>query len=119
MRDIDPGSMKWRVSFERQTTAADTFTAQVWTEICTVHASIQPVRSAERMLADAMRASLTHTVLVRWSAALAAVSESAQWRICFSENGCTRRLGIVGPVRPNGFRQWLIFDTVEGLADGH
>lgn len=119
MRDIDPGSMKWRVVFERQTQAADTFTAQTWCEVCTVQASIQSVRSSERMLADSMRASLTHTVLVRWSPALAAVLESAQWRIRFCENGAVRHLGVVGPVRPHGFRQWLIFDTVEGLADGH
>lgn len=106
--------------FERQTSAADSFTAQSWELVANAWASVLPARSSEPRLADAQQAVLTHTVMVRWTAALGVPMESAEWRVVYQDRGIERRLGIVGPGRDvQGAGQWLIFDCVEGLADGH
>lgn len=109
-----------RVRIEHQAAAADSFTAQSWHLIDEVWGSVLPVRSSEARLADAQQAYLTHTLAVRWSAALAVPVDSAQWRIVYTDRGLVRKLAIVGPGRDlQSAGQWLIFDCVEGLADGH
>lgn len=116
------GQLNQWVRVERQDSARDSFTPAGWELLEDTWASVQPVRSAEQRLADTQRASLTHTVLVRWSAALAVPLASSQWRITFSDlrSGAARKLAVVGPARDlQHAGQWLIFDCVEGLADGH
>lgn len=119
---MQAGKLNQRVRVERQSAPADSMTARTWDLVAEVWASVQPVRSAEQRLADTQRASLTHTVLVRWSAALAVPLASSQWRITFTDlrSGAARKLAVVGPARDlQHAGQWLIFDCVEGLADGH
>lgn len=119
---IDPGKLNRRVRFERQAAGSGTsFSERDWEEIATVWASVKPVASREHMAADSMQASVTHTVLVRWRSDLALSIESAQWRVIHQKSGLPARvLAITGPGRDiEDAGRWLIFDCVEGLADGH
>ncbi len=119
---IDPGKLNQRVHIERQLTAADSFTARTWSAVANPWASVQPARSAEMWRADSMQAALTHTVLVRWQAALVQPMESAQWRVRYTDrmSGHEHILAIVGPGRVvNDEGAWVIFDCLEGLSDGH
>lgn len=106
-----------RLRFERQTQSASSFDSQAWTLVAEVWGSVRPVRPSEAVQADAMQASLTHTVMVRRAAALA-VDTTAQWRITYNDLGRARTLAVAGPARDLD-AQWMIFDCVEGLADGH
>lgn len=109
-----------RVRVERQTSGADSFTDQAWVLVAEIWGSVLPVRSSEPRLADAQQSVLTHTLAVNWSFALADTQQVAQWRVVFNDRGRERTMAIVGPgreVRTAG--NWLIFDCVEGLADGH
>jgi head-tail adaptor len=122
MADLDPGQLTQRVRFEQQPLSADSFTARSWTLLAAVWASVKPTRSVEIMRADAMQAVLTHTVMVRWSRALAVPQTSAEWRIVYVDrlSGDQHVLAIVGPGRNIGGQgRWMIFDCVEGLSDGH
>lgn len=119
---MQAGKLDQWVTVERQGTPADSFTKRAWVTVEEAWASVQPVRSSEPRLADAQQAVLTHTVLVRWSAALAAPLVSGAWRIRFTDlrSGVARVLGVQGPARDlRHAGHWLIFDCVEGLADGH
>lgn len=106
-----------RLRFERQPQGASSFEAQAWAFVAQVWGSVKPVRPREAVLADAMQAALTHTVMVRRSAVLA-VADTAQWRITFNDLGRSRTLAVAGPARDID-AQWMIFDCIEGLADGH
>lgn len=109
-----------RVRIERQISAADSFTAQAWELVSDVWACVKPVRSSESRLADTQQAVLTHTLAVNWAYTLADPMTAAQWRVVFSDRGRVRTMAIVGPGREvRSMGNWLIFDCVEGLADGH
>lgn len=111
-----------RVRFDRQVDGTGTsFSQRQWEPLVTVWGSVRPVRSREHVAADTMQASVTHTVMVRWRPELAAGIESAQWRVAYSKGGEPERmLAVVGPGRDvEDSGRWLIFDCVEGLADGH
>ena len=117
MPSIDPGAFNRRLRFERQSQGASSFQQQVWSLVAEVWGSVRPVLPREQVLADAMQASLTHTVMVRRSAMLA-MAETAAWRITYNDLGRARILAVAGPARDMG-AQWMIFDCIEGLADGH
>lgn len=123
MDHYDPGRLNQLVLIEQQPTAADSFTARVWTPVApVVWASVMPVRSSEPMQADRVQQVLTHTVLVRWMASLAVPLDSAQWRVRYTDrrSGLEHVLGVVGPGRDVSHKgRWIIFDCVEGQADGH
>ncbi len=106
-----------RLTFERQPVAADSFTGQEWEQVTEVWGSVKPTSSRESMAADAMQASLTHTVMVRWVPVLVDL-KNAEWRIRYAAHSVPHTLAIVGPGREVDGR-WIIFDCVEGLADGH
>lgn len=109
-----------RLSIERQPLAATSFQARQWKPVATVWGSVKPVRSREDLQADAMQATLTHSVIVRWSPLLDVPTGAAQWRITYNKAGQQRVLAIVGPGRNLQDRnQWLAFDCIEGVADGH
>lgn len=119
---IQPGQLNQRAVIEQQTAAADSFTERTWAPVATVWASIKAARSAEVQRADAMQAVVSHTVLVHWQRALAVPVESGAWRVRYtcSMSGHEHMLAIVGPARLiSDGGAWLIFDCVEGLADGH
>jgi head-tail adaptor len=119
----DPGQLNRLVTIQAQPAGGtDSFTAPTWSTVATVWASIKPAKSAEPTAADRMQQSVTHTVLVRWSPALAVPLDSAQWRVSYTEprTAAARLLAIVGPGRDvAGKGRWLIFDCVEGLTDGN
>ena len=119
---IDPGKLSQRVFIERQLIAADSFTERSWSLVAQVWASIQPIRPSEMWRADSMQAALSHTVLVRWQAALVAPTESAQWRVRYVDRMSLHEhiLAISGPGRVlSDGGLWVIFDCLEGLSDGH
>ncbi len=116
------GQLDQWVTVERQAQPADSFAKRQWSTVETGWASVQAVRSSAPRLADAQQSVLTHTVLMHWSAALAAPLESGAWRVRFTDirTGTERVLAVQGPARDlRHAGQWLIFDCVEGLADGH
>lgn len=119
----DPGQLNQPVTIEQQAAPADSFTAQAWTPVVSaVWASVKPARSSEPMQADRVQQVLTHTVMVRWAPALAVPLDSAQWRVLYTDrrSGNLHILGIVGPGRDVSHKgRWMIFDCVEGQADGH
>ena len=123
MDHYDPGNLNQLVLIEQQPTAADSFTTRTWTPVApVVWASVMPARSSEPMQADRVQQVLTHTVLVRWMASLAVPLDSAQWRVRYTDrrSGLEHVLGVVGPGRDVSHKgRWIIFDCVEGLADGH
>lgn len=119
---FDPGRLNQPVAIQAQSAAADSFTARTWSTVAAVWASVQPVRSAEPMQAEQVQQVLTHTVLVRWMPALAVPLDSAQWRVVYTDrlSGQQHVLGIVGPGRDVSHKgRWIVFDCVEGQADGH
>jgi head-tail adaptor len=120
---MQAGQINQWVHIEKQGTPADSFSERNWSVVvASCWASVQPVRSSEPRLADAQQSVLTHTVMVRWLPALAVAIESGAWRVRYDDirSGGTRLLAIQGPGRDvKHAGQWIIFDCVEGLADGH
>lgn len=118
----DPGQLNQPVTIEAQPTGGtDSFTARTWSTVASVWASVKPARSSEPLAADRMQQFLTHTVLVRWMPALAVPLDTAQWRVRYTDrrSGQQHVLGIVGPGRDVSHKgRWIVFDCVEGGADG-
>lgn len=109
-----------RLRIERQPQPATSFDTRQWELVAQVWGSVRPARSREAVAADAMQATLTHSVIVRWSPALDVPLDAAQWRITYTKAGRQRVLAIVGPGRNVKDRnEWMAFDCIEGAADGH
>jgi SPP1 family predicted phage head-tail adaptor len=118
MNLFDPGRLSERVTIERRTQQPGDFGHPVdtWAPVvCTVWANVMPIGGRERMAANAMQASLTHTVLVRWREELMQPLEAPRWRI---RHG-SRFYNIQGLRDVDSARRWIIFDCQEGGADGH
>jgi head-tail adaptor len=119
----DPGQLTQPVTIESQPAGGtDSFTARTWSTVATVWASVKPARSSEPVAADRLQQMLTHTVLVRWLPALAVPLDSAQWRVRFNDrrSGQAHVLDIIGPGRDVSHKgRWIVFDCMEGGADGN
>jgi SPP1 family predicted phage head-tail adaptor len=122
---MDAGQLKYRVAIERQAQAATSFAAQEWVLVSEVWGGVRAKSSREQYLADAMQSSVTHTVIVRWSLDLDASTDAAAWRIKYRDRqgGADRTMAVVGPPRlyEQGGKagKFLVFDCMEGMADGH
>jgi SPP1 family predicted phage head-tail adaptor len=115
---IDPGQLNRRITIEQRSQAPGDFGHPVdsWEPVVpTVWASVRPLGGRELIAAQAVQAALTHTIVVRYQAALAVPVQAAQWRIVYG----ARHFNVLSAREMGDARQHLIFDVQEGGADGH
>ena len=74
METIDPGSLKRRITFQTQSTTADSYgdaQAAAWVDTAIVaFASITPVTSGESVRAMAVQSEISHRIVCRYRAAI-------------------------------------------------
>lgn len=115
---LTPGRLKHLVTVQQRSQAPGAFGQPVdtWVAVAPqMWAEVLPISGRERLAAAAVQGSHTHTVAVRYRAALdVAASVAARWRIVHGS--------IVYNVRAanalGGGRQWIIFDVEQGGVDG-
>ena len=85
-----------------------------WIEVGTVWAAVEPLTGRERMLAQANRSELSHTVTIRYHAKFANAMEMATRRIVYG----SRIFSIQASVDRQEAHRWLNLSCSEGLNDG-
>lgn len=120
--NIDPGRLVHRVQIQQRAQAPGALGHPVdaWQPVMptapTLAAEVLPVSGRERLASAAVQGSHTHTVLVRWYAALAQpASVVARWRVVHGAVAYNVRAAV--PLK--GGRQWLVLDCEEGGTSGH
>ena len=79
--------LRHRVSLESQSTSKDTFgqPLQSWATVLTCWAAVEPLSGRELLAARQMASEVTHRVIVRYQAALAAPRTVMTYRVNFGE----------------------------------
>ena len=110
------GKLKHKIIVQARSATKDTYGQRVdsWTDIATVWADIRPIGGRERLAAKAYEAVMTHTVAVRYRAEFLPVTTADSHRIVFG----ARTFQIVAAMDHEEARKMIIFDCVEGPADG-
>ena len=114
---VDAGRLNRRVSVQRRAQAPGPFghPVDVWEPVMpTAWANIRPISGRERLASGAVQSSLSHTILMRYNAALVPELEAARWRIVYG----ARTFNVLGARTVDEGRAWIIFDCEEGGADG-
>ena len=109
--------LRHKISIQKRSSTLDSYGQQpdTWTEVAAVRADIRPARrSDERLAGKQMGTGLTHTIAVRYQAALTPPLETSAWRIVFDG----RIIGIVSGRILNEASRWIVFDCIEGSLDG-
>lgn len=82
-----------------------------WSDVATVWAQIEPLSVKEQIAAAQARGSVTHKILIRYSATVVAITHA--WRVKYG----TRIFTVDGPARNiNEGNRYLELICIEGLA---
>ena len=75
---IEPGSMKWRVTFYRQGEVTDALgkITNGYTEVITLWADLYPIRGQEFYEVQRIQGKVTHKCYCRWHSALAEIDST-------------------------------------------
>lgn len=114
---IGAGKLRHRISIEAPNAGRDDFgqiTEAAWATLATVWADIRPIGGREKLRAEAIGATLTHTVAVRYQSILMPPLQACGWRIRYG----ARMLNITAARNHEERNQWIIFDCEEGSLDG-
>lgn len=83
-----------------------------WTDVATVWAQINPLSVKEQIAAAQSRGSITHKIMIRYSAEVSAVTHA--WRVTYG----ARVFTVDGPARNINERdRYIELICTEGLAD--
>lgn len=109
------GQLNRRVIIQRTSAGLDAYgqPSLGWTEIATVWANIKPIGGREKLRAMAFESTLTHTVLVRYQAALVPAVEADGWRILYG----SRIFNISASMDMGDKRRYIVFDCIETGAE--
>ena len=113
---IHSRKLSHRITVERPTAVLDAYGHRVpgWEIVAMAWAAVRPMGSNERVAAAQMQSAQTHVVTTRYSPALAALKGECRMRFD------SRSFNLVGlPRNIDEADKYLIFDCVEGGADGH
>lgn len=104
------------ITIQRRSATLDDYGQKVsaWSTVATTRANIRPVGGREKVSGMEMMATLTHTVAVRYQAALVPPLEASTWRIMFG----TRILNIITSRNLEEKNRWIVFECEEGSLDG-
>lgn len=105
------------IQIQRRSTTLDSYGQQIttWETIATTKASIRAAgRSTEKVSANQITATLTHSIATRYQSAFGLPIGMSAMRIIFN----TRVINIVSARILEEKNQWVVFDCVEGSLDG-
>lgn len=114
---MNAGRLDRRVTIERRAAGVSEYghpADDAWEVLATVWANIKPIGGRERMRGESLESTLTHTVGIRYNAALAQPTLADAWRIKYGE----RLLNITAARTIDEGRHWIIFDCTEGSISG-
>ena len=105
------GEIRKRIVIEQRSTAQDTFGGQVttWSVVATVWAGIRPMSGRELITAQAVQSEVTHQIIMRYQAGIAA-------RMRVRHDG--RLFNILAVLDQNERHRQLTLLCQEGLTDG-
>lgn len=113
---MEPGTMRHRVALQQRSTTKDRFGHEVntWTTVNTLYANVKPIGVRERMRANVADSTVTHTVVVRYAAALKPIAKLAAMRLLYD----SRLFNINGAIDLNEEHEFLVLECTEGSEDG-
>ena len=108
--------MNQRVTIQRRSATKDAYGQEIdsWIVVAEVWANIRPISGREKLRAFAVESDLTHTVSVRYSAALLPPKTVDAWRVVYD----SRVFNITATMNIDEGNKLIVFDCVEGSLDG-
>jgi SPP1 family predicted phage head-tail adaptor len=108
--------LRHRVSIQQRSVEQDSFGGQsdVWTEVLTVWAHIQPLNGRELMAAQAVQSETTHSITLRYNTPFSRPADVTKLRIVW--NG--RVFNIGASINEDERNRQVVLSAVEGLNDG-
>lgn len=110
------GDLRHMLTFQAKSTAQDELGQPVnaWVNVLTCRGKVSPTTGRERLAAEAVQSSVTHSVTVRYSPQLANPKEVAAMRIVFG----TRIFDIHDSINEDERNRMITLMAEEGLNDG-
>ena len=111
------GTLRRSIDFQVRATTQDTFGQQqtTWADYLTgVRADIQPLSGRELLAAQAINASVTHQIDIRYSSALADPVAVARMRIKYVTPTVTRYFNIASSINDNERNKQITLSVSEG-----
>lgn len=111
------GDLRRRVTIQTRVTTRDTAGQQstAWTDYLTgVPANIQPLTGRELLAAQAINTEVSHTIAVRWTAALADPKAVAAMRVRYATPAVTRYFNILASMNIDERNKQIDLLAVEG-----
>ena len=118
---VRAGDLRRKVVIQSRTTGQDTFGQQMvtWSDYMTgVPADIQSLTGRELIQAQAINASITHTIAIRYASQLADPIKVAAMRVVYLNAGVTRYFNIVSCINVDERNKEINLMAVEGLNAG-
>ena len=116
MSAISAGQLNHRIRIQQPTTVKDALGAptQVWADVATVWADIQPISGREARIADRVSAEVTHQITVRHRPDLDDPQTIARMRVLFRG----RIFAVHAALNDDEANVSVILLASEGLRDG-
>lgn len=118
-RTYHAGMLDRRVTVQRRDPATNALgeRADVWTDVVTVFARVEPLRSRAQFAAGQAQRATTHVVVMRYRADLFGAGE---WRLVHhARGGALEPMEIDGePIDVDSAGQWLEINAIKGVRDG-
>lgn len=116
MSVISAGQLNHRVRIQQPTTVKDALGAptQLWVDVATVWADIQPLSGREARIADRVAAEVTHQITVRYRSDLDDPQAVVRMRVLFRG----RIFSIHAALNDDEANVAIILLASEGLRDG-
>lgn len=110
------GQMNQRITIQRRSATKDAYGQEIdsWIDVAEVWAYIRPISGREKLRAFAVESDLSHTVTVRYSAALLPPKTVDAWRVMYGD----RVFNITSVMNVDEGNKLIVFDCVEGSLDG-
>lgn len=117
---MEIGRLNKRITVQRRSATKDDYGQEQnsWSAVATVWANIKPIGGREKLRAMAIESELSHTIAVRYNAALMPPTQADAMRIFYSTPTGDRIFNITAARDVDEARRHIIFDCVEGSLDG-
>lgn len=110
------GQLRHSITIQKRSATKDDYGQAIntWSTVATTRANIRPVGGREAVAGMEQRATLTHTVAVRYQAALVPPLEASTWRVLFG----SRVLNVINSRNLEEKNRWIVLECDEGSRDG-
>lgn len=110
------GQLRHTITIQSRSATKDDYGQKVntWATVATTRADIRPLSGREKVSGMEMAVKLTHTVAVRYQAALVPPLEASTWRVLFG----SRVLNIIASRNLEEKNRWIVLECEEGSLDG-